>query len=372
MFIVNAEADSKYLYRICHETLVVTVFRGLLIQMTVSSAFPGSTESTPRSTRSKKTNSVLSEDTRHSIFRPDSPMSVSTLGDGDSTVRDTPQSTARGTPQSTARNTPQSTARGTPQSTARGTPRSTARGTPQSTARYSPRSTARSVSSSVADRISASAIITPREDNYDTRRINNEFDTMISPTHHLDHRDMIYNSMTDSQSHERLRNGGTQARASTSSQKDLNATNNMLPQTLESRKPPKLELRSMQNSYQNPTYNVNKTPVNEVLPHFKTQISKNQAEDYIKKVNMAACVIQNAFRKLVRRRKALRASEAAMRRLLSQKRDDFNQKQEQDTQNSSRNKELERQRAREEKAKQARKVAIEVSIDFFFLCYVFD
>lgn len=261
-------------------------------------------------------------------------MSVSTFTDGDSTVRETPQSTARYTPESTPRYTP------------------------ESTPRYTPESTSRTVGSSVAERISASALNTPREEGYNICRSNNEIET-----YHHENRGgaMIYNRIMDAELHRsEPSNGGTLARASTSSQKDLNAANNMLPQTFESRRPPKLELRTMQNSYQNSIYNVNKTPVNEVLPTFKTQISKNQAEDYIKKVNMAACVIQTAFRKMVRRRKALRASEAAMKRLLSQKREDFTQKQEQLTQSSVRNKELVRQQAREEKAKQARKVAIEV------------
>ena len=302
--------------------------------MSKSAAFPGSAESTPRSYRSKKTNSDFSQNTRHSIFRPDSP--TSTVTDGGSTIRDTPQSTARYTPQSTPR--------------------------------YSPQSTARSLASSVAERIRTSS----REDNYSNSLMNNEIEAHGSPTLALDTSDMIYNSMTEpALDRDGLRNGGAQARASTSNHKDLNATNNMLPQNFESRKPPKLELRTMQNSYQNPTYNVNKTPVNEVLPSFKTPISKNQAEDYIKKVNMAACVIQNAFRRYVRRRKALRASEAAMKRLLAQKREDFTQRQEAAT-SSNKNQELDRKLAREEKAKQARKAAIEVCKGLRLGCWCFD
>lgn len=267
-----------------------------------STAFPGSAESTPRSYRSKKTNSAVSEHTRHSIFRSDSPLSISTAGDGDST------------------------------------------------ARYTPQSTARSTGSTIADRLRA---LTPREDN--SSPMNNEIDMVRNSSHGLENGSMIHNSVTVSP-----RAQVSSTRASTSNHKDLNAANNMLPQTSESRKPPKLHLRTMQNSYQNPTYNVNKTPVNEVHP-FQSPVSKNQAEDYIKKVNMAASVIQTAFRKFVRKRKALRASEAAMKRLLTQKREDFTQKQEAALQQASYNKEVERQRAREEKARQARKDAIEVS-----------
>lgn len=85
----------------------------------------------------------------------------------------------------------------------------------------------------------------------------------------------------------------------------------------------------MQNSYQNPTYNVNKTPVNEIYSsgyQLQSSVSKNQAEDYIKSVNMAASVIQHAFRRYVRQRRALRASEAAMKRLLSQKKEEMSQR----------------------------------------------
>lgn len=307
-----------------------------------AAGFPGSAESTPRTSRSKRTNTTASNHTRHSIFRPESPQS-SVAGDGDSTARGyTPRSTARDySPQSTARDyTPQSTARD-----------------------YTPQSTARSTGNSVADRISASASNTPREDNFGL--MNNEVD--MGPKfsgHYPENGDMIYNSMTEPKLSSRRspKTSKTQARASTSNHKDLNATNNMLPQNAESRKPPKLELRTMQNSYQNPTYNVNKTPVNEVHPNFQQKVSKNEAEDYIKRVNMAASVIQNAFKRYVRRRKALRASEAAMKRLLTQKREDFTQRQEQAVQQTGRNKELERQKAREEKARQARLAAIEVSL----------
>ena len=296
-----------------------------------SSAFPGSAESTPRTSRSKRTNTTASNHTRHSIFRPDSPLS-SVAGDGESTARGyTPQSTARDyTPQSTARD-------------------------------YTPQSTARSNGNSVADRISAS--VTPREDNHSL--MNNEIDIGHNYTgHYPENGDIIHNSMTEPPLSESRspRTSKTQPRASTSNHKDLNATNNMLPQNTESRKPPKLELRTMQNSYQNATYNVNKTPVNEVHPNFKQKVSKNEAEDYIKRVNMAASVIQSAFKRYVRRRKALRASEAAMKRLLAQKREDFTQRQEQAIQQAGRNKELERQKNREEKARQARLAAIEVSV----------
>jgi len=148
-----------------------------------------------------------------------------------------------------------------------------------------------------------------------------------------------------------------QMRASTSSQKDLNATNNMLP--AESRHPAKLELKTMQNSYQNPTYNVNKTPVNEIYT-VSQPVSKNQAEDYIRRVNMAASVIQHAFRRFARRKKAMRASEAAMKRILTQKKEEMARRQ-QETEKSAETQEKERQRQREERAKQARKQAVEVS-----------
>lgn len=282
-----------------------------------SSGFPGSAESTPRTTTSKKTNTTTSNHTRHSIFRPDSPLS-SVGGDGDSTARG-----------------------------------------------YTPLSTARSTSNSIADRISAS--VTPRAEN-GYSPINNQIDTNKSSSgYHHDNQNMTYNSVLEPQpaAQRSPRSSKTQAKASTSSQKDLNAANNMLPQNGASRKPPKLQLRTMQNSYQNPTYNVNKTPVNEVHPSFQQQqrVSKNEAEDYIKQVNMAACVIQNAFRKFVRRCKAVRASEAAMKRLLTQKREHFTQRQEEVVKQTSVNKELERQKAREEKARQARLSAIEV-------CYI--
>lgn len=253
------------------------------------------------------------------MFLPDSPRSVSTFTDGESTSR-----------------------------------------TLQSSRQYSPQSTARSTTSSVAERIQGNVSGSWRE-NYTSALINNELEAADTPVYSLDASPLVYNSVGDP---DMLSNGtrsaATRARASTSNHKDLNATNNMLPQNFDSRRPPKLHLRTMQNSYQNPTYNVNKTPVNEVLPSFKTPISKNQAEDYIKQVNMAACVIQNAFRKYVRRRKALRASEAAMKRLLAQKREDLTQKQEQAA-TAQDSEAVRRQRVREEKAKQARLLAIEVS-----------
>ncbi|XP_067952002.1 centrosomal protein of 131 kDa-like isoform X2 [Watersipora subatra] len=287
------------------------------IKMSKSSAFPGSAESTPRSYQSKRTNSVLSQNTGHSMFLPDSPRSVSTFTDGESTSR-----------------------------------------TFQSSRQYSPQSTARSTTSSVAERIQGNVSGSWRE-NYTSALINNELEAADTPVHSLDASPLVYNSVGDPDMlSSGTRSAATRARASTSNHKDLNATNNMLPQNFDSRRPPKLHLRTMQNSYQNPTYNVNKTPVNEVLPSFKTPISKNQAEDYIKQVNMAACVIQNAFRKYVRRRKALRASEAAMKRLLAQKREDLTQKQEQAA-TAQDSEAVRRQRVREEKAKQARLLAIE-------------
>lgn len=274
--------------------------------------FPGSVESTPRSARSKLTNTTASNHTRHSIFRPDSPLSVSTIDAGDYA---TPQASAR---------------------------------------------TARS-GVSIADRLS-SAAHTPREENPELMNNSLSLETPKSQNSWFDNDDIVYNSM-DGKGLTSL-NKST-VRASTSSQKDLNAANNMLPNQGESKKPAKLELRAMQNSYQNATYNVNKTPVNEVHQsnHLKSPVSKNQAEDYIKRVNMAASIIQHSFRRFVRQRKATRASQAAMKRLLAQKKEELERKKE-EMEKSAQSSEQDRQRKREERAKQARQAAIEVGINF--------
>lgn len=291
----------------CNPIASSSVFTQVSFQVTKSPLFPGSTSSTPRSARSKKTNTSNSNVSRHSIFRPDSALSVSTNGgDGDSTAHNTPLSTARS-------------------------------------------------NGSVAERISSS-FLTPR-DNDQLNPMNNEVEmAALRSSAYPDAADVIHNRVSvQSASSPRL----SQTKAATSNQKDLNAANNMLPQG-EMRRHHKLELKTMQNSYQNATYNVNKAPVNELQSGSRPPVTRNQTEDYIKTVNMSACIIQHAFRRFVRQRKALRASEAAMKRLLAQKKEEImHSQQEQDV--MSENKSLNRQRIREEKAKQARLAAINVS-----------
>lgn len=232
--------------------------------------FPGSAESTPRTSRSRQASTAASNETRHSIFRSETPLSVSTLDADDIELN---------------------------------------------SSRYSPVSTYRS---------NGISSVRGRPDSGDSTPRNNHFTAQPSHPTRSAWGEPSSPRLTDSATHP-----GTEGpQAVTSDLKHLNAANNMLSRKSNQSKPTKLELRTMQNSYQNPTYNVNKTPVNEIHSTGlqRESISKNQAEDYIRTVNMAASIIQHALRRFVRQRRAMRASEAAMKRLLSQKKEEMSQR----------------------------------------------
>ena len=103
------------------------------------------------------------------------------------------------------------------------------------------------------------------------------------------------------------------------------------------------------------------------------QASHSAAEQYLRTLNAAATKIQLWFRRHLKRRQA---GEAAMRRLLQQKRDDV-LRQSAVVQEDQQHRQEDRKRAKEEKARQARLDAIQVSntvhsavpSDFFSLFY---
>lgn len=135
-------------------------------------------------------------------------------------------------------------------------------------------------------------------------------------------------------------------------------TNNMTLQAMSPKA--KASLSSMENSYQNIKP---KTPVNQVNQGAATPVGRNLAENYIQTVNTAASKIQHWYR---RHKKRLRASEAALKRLLE------NKYQERQGNNATyndllrpvaemeANKAKERKMVREEKAREARQQAIRV------------
>lgn len=125
----------------------------------------------------------------------------------------------------------------------------------------------------------------------------------------------------------------------------------------------KASLSSIENSYQNIKH---KTPVNQVKQGQGNQIGRNIAEDYIQTLNSAATTIQRFFRRHRNRRKS---SEAALKRMLQQKKKDREENMSLDLQflDDSEKKVEDRKKLREEKAKQARQQAIQVSLSFFLL-----
>ncbi|XP_013385942.1 centrosomal protein of 131 kDa-like [Lingula anatina] len=149
--------------------------------------------------------------------------------------------------------------------------------------------------------------------------------------------------------------------------KSLNLNANSIANNMKS--PPmtsvaKTSFSDMENSFQNIKH---KTPVNQVKRSPSTPVGRNIAEDYIKTVNMSATKIQRWYRRQCSRRKrgssveVSRAGEAAMKRLLQQK------KQQREEQKDREQKELaakeraeeEQKKRREERARQARQQAIQ-------------
>ncbi|KAK7111870.1 centrosomal protein of 131 kDa-like [Littorina saxatilis] len=120
----------------------------------------------------------------------------------------------------------------------------------------------------------------------------------------------------------------------------------------------KASLSSMENSYQNIKH---KTPVNQVRKPSSTasasadQASQNIAEEYLKTLNTAATKIQRWFK---RHHSRQQAGQAALRRLLQQKRDDV-LRQSTAFQEDQQHPAEDRKKAKEEKARQARLDAIQ-------------
>ena len=116
----------------------------------------------------------------------------------------------------------------------------------------------------------------------------------------------------------------------------------------------------MENSYQNIKH---KTPVNQVKqsakntqPQAQAQVGRNIAENYIKTCNMAATKIQRWFR---RHRTRSMSGEAAIRRMLESKKQEKEEEMRRERQLGEEEVE-DRQRSREERARQARQDAIQV------------
>ncbi|XP_071105625.1 centrosomal protein of 131 kDa-like [Haliotis cracherodii] len=140
------------------------------------------------------------------------------------------------------------------------------------------------------------------------------------------------------------------------SRKNMNSiVNNMTAQGHSTKTRPSLS--SMENSYQNIKP---KAPVNQVRKAASNQVGMNVAEDYIQTLNTAALKIQRWFRRHYKRKMV---SEAAMRRLFDQKRQEHAELRQQElamsTQESDEQRADERKKQREEKARQARLQAIQ-------------
>lgn len=128
----------------------------------------------------------------------------------------------------------------------------------------------------------------------------------------------------------------------------------------------KAPLSNIENSYQNIKH---KTPVNEVKKQETSQVGRNIAEDFIKTLNNAATTIQRWYRREKIRHKrsdaTVKAGEAALKRLLQQKKQDHEDHRSLDLDflkddESERKTVEERKKVREEKARQARQLAIQV------------
>ncbi|XP_067670950.1 centrosomal protein of 131 kDa-like [Haliotis asinina] len=140
------------------------------------------------------------------------------------------------------------------------------------------------------------------------------------------------------------------------SRKNMNSiVNNMTAQGHSTKTRPSLS--SMENSYQNIKP---KAPVNQVRKSASNQVGMNVAEDYIQTLNTAALKIQRWFR---RHHKRKMVSEAALRRLFDQKRQEHAELRQQElafsTEEVEEQRAEERKRQREEKARQARQQAIQ-------------
>lgn len=128
----------------------------------------------------------------------------------------------------------------------------------------------------------------------------------------------------------------------------------------------KASLSSIENSYQNIKH---KTPVNEVKKQeMSQQIGRNIAEDFIKTLNIAATKIQRWYRRHKSRHRkneaTVKAGEAALKRLLQQKKQDHEEHKKLDLEflnedESERRSAEDRKKLREEKARQARQQAIQ-------------
>lgn len=143
--------------------------------------------------------------------------------------------------------------------------------------------------------------------------------------------------------------------SSESAQQVTGITNNMTNQGRSPRNKQKTALSNLENSYQNIRH---KAPVNETKQTGSNSVGRNIAEDYIQLVNMAATKIQIWYKRHITRKKAGRA---AMKRLLSQKRESIEREREAEKLEEERKVE-ERKRIREEKAKAARQQAIQVIV----------
>ena len=129
----------------------------------------------------------------------------------------------------------------------------------------------------------------------------------------------------------------------------------------------KASLSNIENSYQNIKH---KTPVNErKKPDMSQQIGRNIAEDFIKTLNNAATKIQRWYRRhkycQQKASASLKAGEAALKRLLQQKKQDHEEHQKLDLEflnedESERRSAGDRKKLREERARQARQQAIQV------------
>ncbi|XP_064600746.1 centrosomal protein of 131 kDa-like isoform X2 [Liolophura sinensis] len=143
-----------------------------------------------------------------------------------------------------------------------------------------------------------------------------------------------------------------QGNSSERSQQITGITNNMTNQGRSPRNKQKTALSNLENSYQNIRH---KAPVNETKQTGSNSVGRNIAEDYIQLVNMAATKIQVWYKRHITRK---RAGQAAMKRLLSQKRESIERDREAEKAEEQRKAE-ERKRIREEKAKAARQQAIQ-------------
>lgn len=184
------------------------------------------------------------------------------------------------------------------------------------------------------------ADLSAKNTNYDALYSSGRFSTLATEARDADAQNQNLKSDRNPTS--------TQDTASSAPKFQTNGVaNNMTSQALLSGN--KAPLRSMENAYQNIKH---KTPVNQV----RQKTTTNLAEDYIKTCNMSAIKIQRCFRRWRAKR---RNAEDTVQRLLESKRQERELAMANDK-GKELSRDAERKKVREEKARQARQIAIQV------------